>query len=460
LNVTILGSCSVIDYPNDVERFFDQGNLVDIRNGSLMEMDVLPLYFLAKHDNDQQFIERLALALNKNLADSHGELWRCGVWGCNESHLRFTSIALRFMMLNNEIYTEDQVVTKIHAHLSHSEVVQGGRWFYHDSIETNKQRYYLPWQGSPCIGASANNMLILNTHLDTLTTLLMAKKLALPVDNIEAYIADGLLALEHYFAETVVVTPLWSKIESLMRNCLLLSSSYEHRLSRLFAKVIKRLYYAKGRYWYKKRVNVRAFSDGFLERDIRLFGSDLEYHVVNLWDMSKLLLWMNYNNWQNKTIEKQCVNTILAALKYCANAMFFKRYLQKISVNKGVSNEILEAIVIMMSLGYGENWLAELYFQYRRYAAPSCGILGLDVTVSGFTRDLNFDLTAEQREQLDVIQFAHGGVIFINNGQQDVAINFAKNITNWQFFGTLIKQKAVVEQPVSIPSGSIAIAKY
>ena len=431
MEVTVLGSCTVVEFPEQIDAFFDGDLLVDIRNGCRMEMDVLPLFFFADFTGDDALKARLKRGVLANLQASGGELWQCGVWGHNEVHLRFTSVALRYMLLTRETFEPELLSSLLTRHFAHGERAFGGYWFYHDSIETHKQAYYKPWDGKEVGEASDNNMLIINTHLDSLITLLMAKKCEVVFPERDNLISDALKAIEQYFSQTRTVGGALSLIDSLCRSGMLWNLGKRNLISRITVQVVERLYYRRIRYWFKHKVPIRRFSSGFLERDIRLTGPSLEYHVVNLWDMARLLLWFRYCDISHESVERLLTDSVLNALKYCHSSRPYRSYMRRLSKRKGVSNEVLEAILIMMQLGHTEDWMAELYLDWRTFAAPSAGVMGLDKTLTGFAPSLTAR-PASLDEASDWVAFSTGRVVVANRSAKPVSIQQAGLEKIWQ----------------------------
>lgn len=420
--ITILGSCTVIQFPEQIEQFFCNDNLVDVRNGHKMEMDALPLLFLAEFQYQTKLKHRIIHAILANLVQSGGDLWRCGIWGFEETHLRFSAVALRLMLLEQREFEPALITNCFKNHLMHSEKALGGRWFYHDSIETNRQPYYKPWTGGKCVDASAHNMLILNTHIDTLITLLMAKKLASKTLTVDQYIDEGLVALQNFITNTHIVDGFKSAVDSIMRNILLLSMSIKQQtiINKVVTRVVKKLYYNKLRYSVKQRINIRGFTDGFLERDVRLSGESLEYHVVNLWDMSRLLLWMHYTSYEHKSLVTALSTQAINGLKFCYKSSLYTWFIRRISESKGINNEVLEAIAILTVLGYRYEWMGSLYLKYRKFSPPSVAILGIDKTISGGASLQNIHTN---NPLIDIIPFENELIFIANHSDQALALN-------------------------------------
>jgi hypothetical protein len=454
MQVTVLGSCTVIDFPEQVEQFFNGNNLADVRNGHRMEMDALPLFFLSQHANDKVLCKRIINAILTNLADSGGQLWRCGVWGHEETHCRFSSVALRLMLLNYQQFESGLVERCLSEHLAHSEEAFGGRWFYHDSIETNNQPYYKTWQGKTCGDASANNMLILNTHLDTLITLLMAKYYEVEVAKTDAFVESGLTALECYADSTEVITGFKAKFDQFTRYFMLRGLGKRDIFSRGSVYLVDRFYYRYLRYGLKHKFNVRAFSDGFLERDIRLTGPSLEYHVVNLWDMSRLLLWLKYTGVCHSAVESYLATSAVSGLQYCLQSNAYRGYLQRISQAKGISNEVLESIAILTMLGYRHDWMANLYLEIRKFAPPSVGILGIDKTISVNGKESVQSIFERETDDVDCIFFNNGLVFVANRGIDELSID--ENLFTLEWVG---QTNTLASPTVSVLAQSIAVLR-
>lgn len=423
--VSILGSCTVINYPEDIDLFFHGEVLVDVRNGYPMEMDSLPLLMLATNSQDYKLKERIARGIMKNLEKSGGFLWKCGVWGNEEVHLRFTSTALRAIFIFPELFPAGMGHKLLLNHVSHHDNGLNGTWFLHDSIETEKLPFYQSWSGVQFQNASANNMLILNTHLDTLITLLVASQKLPNGKEFHKWIQDGLLALETYYDETSVVSGIYAKVDSAFRAGMAFCYGRKNIFCRGFSYIAIRVYYRRVRMLVKSKIKVRGFSDGFLERDVRLTGPSLEYHVVNIWDSARLLLWLEYASIDVGPLKQKLLDSITNGLKYCFNSKCYSSYMKRLSAEKGVSNEVLESIAILVAMGGRESWLVNLYLGYRKFSPPSVGIMGLDYSLSGLDKNSDIIQRINNIEGMDVIPFSNGKIFVANHSEN--CIELAEN---------------------------------
>ena len=387
MKVTVLGSCTVIGFPYDLERFFDGNYLVDPRNGLLMEMDAWSLWCLAQKYNDQGLQERIYKGLLTNLSDSSTNFWSNGMWGFDEVHLRFTSTALRLIVFEIDYFSRDLTKQLLARHVSFHDEIGNGLWFFHDSIEYNHQSFYPKWTGINFGNSSPHNMLILNTHLDTLTTLLVANYRGIrnipEQGDTETLIRKGLDCADDYFDKSEVANKVLSALDSIIRAVITKHYSGSSLISRLIRSALYRVYYKKIRLSFKKYKLIKQWRDGFWERDLRLQGPSLEYHVVNIWDAARLLLWMKINHIQHPRLESNLRETTSKAIKFCANSGSYENHMRVISKDKGISNELLEALVILSALGYYDTNFNALYIKWRKMAPPSPGIMGIDPIISG-----------------------------------------------------------------------------
>ncbi|GHF80982.1 hypothetical protein [Thalassotalea marina] len=385
MKVTILGSCTVVDLEKNLDAFFDNERLIDNRNGSRMEMDSLPLFNIAFNNKDLELGQKIINGLNFNWSDSGNSLWICGCWGHNEIHLRFTSTALRTLLLacNYTPNLKSDVCIKeaLEQHISYKEENENYVWFLHDSLESDQFSFYPHWHGEDFLGFAKHNRLILNTHIDTLITLLMFRHYGELCDSQHMLVDKALKTLGEFINETNRITGFLSKVDRIFRGLLSRLSGRKALLARVASALIERIYYQRVRYHFKKKHHALIFDDGYIERDLRLSGQSIEYHIVNIWDISRLLLWLNIEQKGTNQLTSSLTSIAKRGLKYCLKSRSYTNFIQRKSSGTGVANEILESIVILFCLGESEDWMRELYMQYRQYAPASSAILGIDLSL-------------------------------------------------------------------------------
>ena len=184
ITFTLIGSCLPINVPSEVEKVCYKDRLIDRRDNSPMEMDGYSLYLALKayeiryssdlYDEKTEIVSALLERLHQC-----GGFWSHGKWTANkeEIHLRFTSAAIRLLV---EAYIDgiikDTFLIKrlLYNHLKYSEKLDMGEWFLHDSFESEIHNLHYPshFSKNNQWGSSYRNLLVLNTHIDTLNTLL------------------------------------------------------------------------------------------------------------------------------------------------------------------------------------------------------------------------------------------------------------------------------------------------
>ena len=185
--MTILGTCLEANIPDDLECFFNDCILIDRRNHKPMEMDAYSLYLALKSLEQNYSIDYKPY--RKKILDSilqryHacGEFWNHSHWtsSSREVHLRFTSWAIRLLIeaFRDNLFNDPEIIiSALRKQISFHERLQSNTlWFLHDSLETDTYNGSYPQnlQSNEVFGSSINNTMTLNTHLDTLTTLLLA----------------------------------------------------------------------------------------------------------------------------------------------------------------------------------------------------------------------------------------------------------------------------------------------
>ena len=147
-----------------------------------MEMDAYSLYLglkaLEKRESRDFSVERRALvdAVIGRMTTCNG-FWAHDFWTNSDAeiHLRFTAASLRLLgeAWNDGLLTEPSViVSTLKKHLSYRAEIECGTWFLHDSLEmlnACRQHPVKPLSNSVW-GSSQLNCLVLNTHVDTLST--------------------------------------------------------------------------------------------------------------------------------------------------------------------------------------------------------------------------------------------------------------------------------------------------
>jgi len=400
--ISIVGSFTTLALPGDLPRLLYNGVLCDPRNGSPMEMDAYSVYLalkgLEKTTCSQYLAERSQIcdALLRRLSDCGG-FWRHGAWTKSETeiHMRFTAAAIRLLVEAFEdglIASPGIIVETLKRHLAYSEPLTRGTWFLHDSLEHASADLPYPQKrlSNTAFGSSHRNCLALNTHVDTISTILNVLQ-RIPLSTAERNFftraaVSGLAALDLVLGRSR--SPFWrpfSAFDRLMRTMAFRSSGpgggpAGQRIKRKIYGFIRRT-------WFPLRQHIRsqlpafAFPDGYIERDIALAGTSFEYHLVNVYDLARLLIQLReYPLAGHAALLRRCGSLIDAGLDYAIRTSYFDFLIASTREN---ARAILlcEAILARLSTR-GEktappHW-ARAYCIIRQLLPPSPAILGYD----------------------------------------------------------------------------------
>lgn len=220
----------------------------------------------------------------------HGE-WTDGM----ESHYRLVVGAL--LMLSAYLEDHDQLLvrTALEKGVSflsgRAQQIDAGTWFMHDSLERGPEdirRYPFPWVKSTALGKSPTNMLILNTHLDTIVALDRYREVT-GDRRYDAQIESALLA-----ARAVLGLPTAEGLYRLLFHILdltLLPRTEAMRLS-LPLRALKRLgwkHLVPRLHRIKARLPRLVMPNGFVDRALCQAGFSTRYQSVHVWDLVRYL---------------------------------------------------------------------------------------------------------------------------------------------------------------------------
>lgn len=434
--VTILGSCLEAVLPRDFALFFRDDVLIARKNNTPMEIDGYNLYLalkaLEKHNGADFRCERTTIvdAVVNRLEACRG-LWKHGWWTGSEKevHMRFTSAAIRLLVeaFKDGLVADRSIIpSALKRHLAFSEPLDSGRWFLHDSLEMTETGIAYPPRhlSNKAWGSSQSNHLVLNTHLDTLVTLLYV------LQNVELGEADRqffLAQLESGTASLKLVLRanesrgwrVFESIDSYMRHLLFRSFASPFVVWRVTRKALLKLYFPL-RYRIRSRLHGFVFSDGYLERDVGLDGRNCEYHLVNVWDLAKFLVQAKTSGLvRDEGLLRQCGDLVDRGIDYAVGASYWF-YLVEGMRRNGQANELCEAIIARLRVtsdaAIPEQWISA-YCRIRQRLSPSPAILGYDplvVEVAG--PDL------PSRERSDFIRLGHNKVMTINYFDEEFSI--------------------------------------
>jgi len=298
---TPVGSYLPVRFDAIVATVLKDGVCVDRRNGTPMEMDAYSSYLAAKaHERAGlgAFREvRAALVRGiENRRQKCAGFWEHGAWTDleGEIHLRFTAAAIRLLAeahLDGLYPDTDALLNCLRRHLAYADQLTIGTWFLHDSFETDALGPLAPEKpvAARAWGASEYNCLVLNTHVDTLTTIICV----LDQVTMSATERDELSAVVRSATRTLIASltkrhsfgaRAFGLLDGAVRSFMLRTNHVDTRIVRFVRWRIIDYYYSARRGIKTSRMMLN-FPDGYLERDLRLLGYHFDYHLYTLHDL-------------------------------------------------------------------------------------------------------------------------------------------------------------------------------
>ncbi|HEX5422877.1 MAG TPA: hypothetical protein VFW94_04960 [Candidatus Acidoferrales bacterium] len=365
-----------------------------------------------------------------------GGFWQHGAWtGSNrESHMRFSAAALRLLCeaLNDRIIVTASVVTEaLKKHLSYADKLEQGTWFLHDSLETGESGMTHPHRPlkNTALGSSTGNCLVLNTHVDTLCTLIyVLKNVAMSDENksfFQSQLASGLSALKAALdVKKAILWRYFSGFDVIVRKVLFGSyvqpqpAAHFSVISKRFCRAaIIRLYFPI-RHRIRSRLYGFVFPDGYIERDIALDGTGFGYHRVNIYDLSRLLIQVNEFKFEfDGNLIKQCGRLIDNGIDYAIQKPYWS-YLIASTKDSGAAILLCETILARLATRTNDepvpqSWIHAYCVLRRKIKSPSAAILGYDPFI---VEESNKDGVV--REGWDCLKLRDGRGIAINLAQE------------------------------------------
>lgn len=424
---TIIGSNKTTDLESDLEQFFKGEFLIDPRNSTKMEMDAYSIYSLAEGLNKDDLKTRLINGLYKNLElRKNKKFWVHNVWECDEIHFRFTSAALRILLYNKakEFFEEKEVdrIDLLFTHISYKESLIKGQWFLHDSIEYDGLKYPSKHLKNNKLGSKFSNMLVYNTHFDTLITCMMYQKIV--GINLNNEIKDALVALDFLLSNINVIPKGWSWFDKSIREFGFRFTGKRDVTSRIIYKIINNVYYKGIRSKLKENYNVFWHNDGFLERDMCQLVANHHYHVVNIWDFAKLLTWLNELDLNDQFASYIKIKEKLnKGIEYALTQTYLNFCLTHRDRDALVCH-LLETLILASGLNMSNDISKDNYFKLREMVKPTPGILGFDMVISGIdcAERKNRFFEKNNYQNLDVVPLVNGGYFIANRSNYSVEV--------------------------------------
>lgn len=257
--------------------------------------------------------EQLLLSVLARQSSDGG--WHHGEWSEDmEAHLRLNGSAIHLLMDSLDERDDAAVRQALERAVSfvarHRDETAVGVWFLHDSLELTEaamKKTPFRWQASRVLGKSVSNMLVLNTHLDTMVL----------IDRYRQVTGDaryqGLVDSAKNATHAVLnLRPLESVYRLLLRLVRLNLLPLQAQMSLpLPLRALKRI----GWQWLRPnffRLTARfprfVMPGGYIERAVTLRGMADDYHSINVMDLGRY--WRRFPEEKLAPIIRQAVEFI------------------------------------------------------------------------------------------------------------------------------------------------------
>lgn len=303
-----LPNIGLINIPENIERFYsDDGFLISQRYGNnhYFEMDGEYLYYCLKYiekkDKYNLIMEKKriinALIRRSNIC---GGFWKHDGWVAGDTQLRATSSAVRTLIQGSldNLVSKDVVRKYFDIHLKYHEQFKRGIWFLHDTAEydgsiLDSKRFKMfkanTWR------SSFANTLTLNTHIDTINTILYYKKYCAEyfTEEHDCFLQKGMDALRFVlFKRRNILLKYIESIDEILLNKTI-GYCNRNRAPNIIIKVYNRYYYP---FFFKFLFPCYFFYNGYIERDMKKKAREINYHIDNLWDLCRLAVLLKNNS--------------------------------------------------------------------------------------------------------------------------------------------------------------------
>jgi len=416
-NFILIGSFTKFNTVIDmVEDRLKNNIYIDPRSDKPMEMDALSLFNIQKLLNNDSITNKFITPLFTRIKQVNG-FNNHNSWGLNETHSRFSSAGLKLLQAIINPSDKEHINlfnTALSSHLKYIDKLDKGIWFLHDSQEIGDSYhdYYLE---NKLWGSKQNNILILNTHIDTINLLLLILSnqslcnafSSQTLTQINSYTQEGLQGLNYVVDNQ---KKQFLRIDKLIRNTALFAETKSNKLLQRLVKV----FFYKYRIKLKKKFPTFFHHDGYTEREIGLAGVGFYYHIINISDLAKLLIALLENRTfasQDKIILYQ--KLIDEGIEYAITSKSFREYMEMFHKSKLV--ELCETI--LMSLKWKENlpskWL-NYYCYIRPQLTPTAGLKGSDLT---FNKAINYHPVLCKsliNKDVDIVSFSEHKTFILN----------------------------------------------
>lgn len=238
----------------------------------------------------RDYKSKIVNAIAERISWGNGKLLHKSFTGGYDIQFRSTNSALRTLLAASEDgYAVDEDIKKIaNSQFKYFFYWKRGVWFCHDSSELDGKTPFSHVR-TRRVGKDSRNTLTLNTHLDSINTLLLLKKyhkeylLDFDLDNL---LGKGLqsinqlcelkssIPLVENFLQKIDAFFLDAYIKKIVKNNGFVNTLYERIIHPILFKILFPTIF---------------FNNGFIARDLSVMNRHLDYLIVNIVDFSRVI---------------------------------------------------------------------------------------------------------------------------------------------------------------------------
>lgn len=228
-------------------------------------------------------------------------------------------------------------------------------WFCHDSSEYNNDLPKTYIKRSKC-GTVPNNAFIINTHLDSLNTLLLLKihNISNFSFDLDDYILKGIRGLQYSFSYRNKFRVVQKLDEQIMNFSLKHECTYSILIDRILHSTL-----------FKLLSPCLYFDNGFIGRDLSVVNRHLDYLVVNIVDFARYYLLIHRSPFFSFASVEEIKGIILKAVNLIQTNKLIR---EKIEANDIQRASLAEMYFLVSKIDKSVAPLFNKYKQTREYS--------------------------------------------------------------------------------------------
>lgn len=238
----------------------------------------------------REYKQKIVYAIQDRLSYGQGRLIHKSFSGGKDTQFRSTNSAIRTLLIaRSDGFNVDNALKQIvEYHFSYYFKWLDGIWFCHDSSELDGETP-LSHIRTRRLGKDWRNTLTLNTHVDSINTLILLKKSEFHCDeNIDGMLNGALLSINQLlnikagnfsrFLQRIDSVFLDKYVNNIWKKNKWTSTIYERIVHPVVFKLLFPTFF---------------FENGIIARDLSVLNRHLDYLLVNIVDLSRMLCLYN-----------------------------------------------------------------------------------------------------------------------------------------------------------------------